>query len=465
MPALSDKKILLGLSGGIAAYKSAILARRLIEQGATVRVVMTAGAQAFVQPLTFQALTGNPVHLDLLDPGAEAAMGHIELARWADAIVIAPASANLLARLAHGMADDLLSTLCLASDAPIYLAPAMNRLMWQNPATVHNCSILAARGLVFFGPAEGAQACGETGAGRMLEPEAIRDQLIAALAAAPLDTPLDTASDSAAVHDMPADLSLSPPTVPGDPPAAGSVPASVQVLAGKRMLITAGPTREAIDPVRYISNHSSGKMGFALAEAARNAGATVTLVAGPVSLPSVEGIHRIDVVSATDMLDAVLNEIEHVDVFISVAAVSDYRLEQVMGQKIKKNSEQMTLSLVRNPDILMSVANLARRPFCVGFAAETEQVQAHALAKMHAKRLDMIAANHVAQPGNPVFGTDTNALDVYWPTARNAQDRNTDDQDAGDQGHAHIPAASKQFVAESLLGLIATRLREREKAA
>ncbi|ASJ76631.1 bifunctional phosphopantothenoylcysteine decarboxylase/phosphopantothenate--cysteine ligase CoaBC [Granulosicoccus antarcticus] len=411
MSTLTNKKILLGVSGGIAAYKSAILARRLIDEGATVRVVMTQGAQAFMQPLTFQALTGNPVHLDLLDPAAEAAMGHIELARWADAILIAPASANTLARLAHGMASDLLSTLCLATDAPIHVAPAMNRLMWSNPATIDNCAILSKRGVSFFGPGSGAQACGEVGSGRMLEPEEIRDQMIAAMNNEPS-------------------------------PTANNGP-----LAGKQLLITAGPTREAIDPVRYISNHSSGKMGFALAEAARLAGAMVTLVAGPVALQAHSDIKRIDVVSAEQMLKAVMSQVDKADVFISVAAVSDYRLTEVMDQKIKKNSTEMTLTLVRNPDILKSVADLPNRPFVVGFAAETENVEVHARGKLEKKALDMIAANHVGQADNPVFSSDTNALDVYWPA---------------DNGHEHIPSATKQSVAHSLLDIIGQQMSARK---
>ncbi|NND90109.1 MAG: bifunctional phosphopantothenoylcysteine decarboxylase/phosphopantothenate--cysteine ligase CoaBC [Granulosicoccus sp.] len=431
MTALTNKHILLGVTGGIAAYKSAVLARRLMDEGAAVQVIMTPGAQAFVQPLTFQALTGNPVRLDLLDPAAEAAMGHIELARWADAILIAPASANTLARLAHGMASDLLSTVCLATEAPIHVAPAMNRLMWQNTATIANCQTLASRGVLFFGPAEGAQACGETGAGRMLEPEEIRDALL---------TCLHPDARSSEVGS----------TTPADRYSHTGRTASRSTagrLSGKRILITAGPTRESIDPVRYISNHSSGKMGFALAEEALKAGAQVTLIAGPVSLQSAPGIRRIDVISADDMLRAVLAQAGSADVFISVAAVSDYRLEQVMDQKIKKNNDHMALSLVRNPDILKSVASLTERPFCVGFAAETEQLEAHARAKMQSKRLDMIAANHVGQPANPVFGTDTNSLEVYWP---------------GKHGHAHIPAASKHEVAASLLSIIAERLKARE---
>lgn len=410
MQSLTNRKILLGITGGIAAYKSAILARRLIDAGATVKVVMTAGAQAFIQPLTFQALTGNPVHTNLLDPDAEAAMGHIELARWADYILIAPATANTLAKIAQGLADDLLTTLCLATDAPLYVAPAMNRLMWNNPATQANCQRLKSRGVTFLGPDEGAQACGETGAGRMLEPEAIRDALIQQMANA------ENAS----------------PTI-----------GTSQLLSGHRLLITAGPTQEAIDPVRYISNHSSGKMGFAIADAAVNMGASVTLVAGPVTLSTSTDIKRIDVISAEDMLAAVMAQVPEHDVFISVAAVADYRLEKVMDQKIKKNDDQMQLSLIRNPDILNSVSTLPNRPFCVGFAAETENVENHARDKLKRKQLDMIAANDVGQADNPVFGSDTNSLNVYWPE---------------NDGHRNIPSGSKHEVAKTLLKILAERL-------
>ncbi len=408
MQALKKKKILLGISGGIAAYKSAILARRLIEEGATVKVVMSSGAQAFIQPLTFQALTGNPVHTDLLDPAAEAAMGHIELARWADCILIAPATANTLARIANGLSDDLLSTLCLATDAPLFVAPAMNRLMWANAATTANCETLASRGVHFFGPGEGFQACGEVGSGRMMEPEDIRDALIASLNS--------TAS------------------------------ASELALSGKNLLITAGPTREAIDPVRYLSNHSSGKMGFAIADAATKMGASVTLVAGPVSLTANPDVKRIDVSSANDMLDAVMQQVSTSDVFISVAAVADYRLEEVKEQKIKKSDDTMQLTLVRNPDILKSVSTLPNRPFCLGFAAETENVEEHARGKLKNKNLDMIAANNVGNKDNPVFGSDTNSLDVYWP----------------EDGHSKIPSGSKHDVAKALLELLTQRLENTE---
>lgn len=410
MQSLNNKKILLGITGGIAAYKSAILARRLIEAGATVKVVMTTGAQAFIQPLTFQALTGNTVHTDLLDSDAEAAMGHIELARWADYILIAPATANTLAKITHGMADDLLTTLCLATDAPLYVAPAMNRLMWNNPATQSNCQLLKSRGVTFLGPGEGAQACGETGAGRMLEPEDIRDALIHHVA------------------------SLNSPT---------HSPASSRMLTGHKLLITAGPTQEAIDPVRYISNHSSGKMGFAIAEAAMSMGASVTLVAGPVSLSASPAIKRIDVITAEQMLEAVMGQVAEHDVFISVAAVADYRLETVMDQKIKKNDDQMQLSLIRNPDILKRVSTLKTRPFCLGFAAETENVEIHARSKLKRKQLDMIAANNVGQADNPVFGSDTNSLNVYWPE---------------NDGHQNIPSGSKHEVARTLLAILAERL-------
>lgn len=411
MLSLNNRHVLLGVTGGIAAYKSAILARRLIDAGATVRVVMTAGAQAFVQPLTFQALTGNPVHTDLLDSDAEAAMGHIELARWADCILIAPATANTLARITHGMADDLLSTLCLATDAPLYMAPAMNRLMWNNPATQSNCQRLRSRGVTFLGPDEGLQACGETGAGRMLEPEDIRDALVQHLA------------------------SLKP--------TSGNA-AHSQLLTGHALLITAGPTQEAIDPVRYISNHSSGKMGFAIAEAALHMGASVTLVAGPVSLSASAAINRIDVTTAEDMLGAVMSQVAKHDVFISVAAVADYRLETVMDHKIKKSDDKMQLSLIRNPDILKRVSTLATRPFCLGFAAETQNVENHARSKLKGKQLDMIAANNVAQADNPVFGSDTNSLNVYWPE---------------NDGHQNIPSGSKHEVARTLLVILAERLR------
>jgi len=359
---------------------------------------MTEGAQAFISPMTFQALTGHPVHTDLLDPTAEAAMGHIELARWADLILIAPASANIIARLAHGFASDLLSTLCLATDAKIAVAAAMNRLMWANAATVDNIDTLQPRGVILLGPGVGDQACGEVGAGRMLEPLDIR----------------------VAVADMFASNSSG-------------------ALQQTRVLITAGPTREAIDPVRYLSNRSSGKMGFAVAEAAAQQGGDVTLVAGPVHLSTPAAVHRIDVISATDMQEAVLSLTAETDIFISVAAVADYRLQAVAKQKIKKSDEAMSLQLERNPDILATVAHLDKPPFCVGFAAETQNVEHYARAKLEKKRLHMIAANHVAQQDNAVFNSDTNALEVFWR----------------DGGHASIATAKKKKVAQELIALIA----------
>ena len=413
MTLLHGHKVLLGITGGIASYKSATLARRLIDAGAEVRVVMTDGAQAFIRPLTLQALTGQPVHTDLLDPAAEAAMGHIELARWADSVLVAPASANTLARLAGGFADDLLSTLCLATDAPLYLAPAMNRLMWAHPATTENVARLVARGVVVLEPAEGLQACGETGAGRMPEPEELRDALAAHVG-----------------------LRLGSPPEPDDP------------LAGLSVVVSAGPTQEAIDPVRFLGNRSSGRMGFAIAAAAARRGARVTLVAGPVALETPPGVERRDVVSARDMREAVLAAVTRADgdagpadVFVGVAAVADYRVADVAPEKIKKSAESMTLELVRNPDILAEVAALPARPFSVGFAAETERVEAHARGKLERKRLDLIAANHVAQPGNAVFGSDTNALDVFWPP----------------DGRVRIDMAAKTEVAERLLDVVAER--------
>ncbi len=370
---MQRNRILLGVTGGIAAYKSAELVRRLRERGAEVQVVMTAAAREFVGALTFQALSGRPVRTDLWDSAAEAAMGHIELARWAEAVLVAPATADFLARLAEGRADDLLTTLCLATAAPIAVAPAMNRLMWANAATVANVERLRQRGVRMFGPAEGAQACGEVGEGRMLEPAELADQLAALL------------------------------------PAAGP-------LHGRRVLITAGPTRERIDPVRFISNRSSGKMGFAVAQAAREAGAEVVLVSGPVSLPTPPGVRRVDVESAEAMLTAVQNEVAAADIFISTAAVADYRPAHPSGQKIKKTSERLQLEMERTTDVLASVAARADRPFVVGFAAETESVEQNARAKLLKKNLDMIAANEVSHSKG--FDCADNHLIVLWRNAR-----------------------------------------------
>lgn len=366
---LSNRHILLGVTGGIAAYKSAELVRRLQDHGAQVRVVMTRAAQEFITPLTLQALSGNPVHTELLDPAAEAAMGHIELARWADLVLVAPASADFIARLAHGHADDLLTTLCLATPAPIAIAPAMNQGMWRDPATLANIELLRSRDVVCFGPAEGSQACGDVGPGRMLEP----DQLAAR--------------------------------------AAELFPS--RRLDGKRVLITAGPTREAIDPVRYISNHSSGKMGFALAQAAVDAGAQVTLIAGPVALRTPERVTRVDVESAQQMFDAVLERVAECDIFIAAAAVADYRPVQAVPDKIKKQNAELTLTLVRNPDIVATVAQSRPKPFTVGFAAETQNVREYARDKLERKNLDLIIANNVAEPGIG-FNSDNNAVTVLW---------------------------------------------------
>jgi phosphopantothenoylcysteine decarboxylase/phosphopantothenate--cysteine ligase len=365
-------RVLLGVTGGIAAYKSAELTRRLKERGADVQVVMTAGAREFVTPLTFQALSGRPVRTDLWDAAAEAAMGHIELARWPQRIVIAPATADFIARLAHGLADDLLSTLCLATDVPIVVVPAMNRLMWANAATQANVAALRQRGITILGPAEGAQACGETGAGRMIEPHAIVDALFAA-------------TKKCCVN---------------------------EALRGRKVVVTAGPTRERIDPVRFITNRSSGKMGYAVAEAARDAGATVVIVSGPVNVPTPHGIKRVDVETAEQMMNAVQAELADTDVFIAAAAVSDYRMREVAAHKIKKTSDELSLQLSRTPDILATVAAGSPRPFVVGFAAETQNVERNALAKLEGKKLDMIAANQVGE--GLAFDCDDNALTVYW---------------------------------------------------
>ena len=397
------ERILLGVTGGIAAYKSAEIVRRLKERGAEVQVVMTGAARQFVTPLTFQALSGRPVRTDLWDDAAEAAMGHIELARWADRILVAPASADFLARLAHGLASDLLTTLCLATDVPITVAPAMNRLMWANAATRANMALLAARGIEVIGPAEGDQACGETGPGRMAEP----DVLAAAV--------IDRAATSGA-------------------------------LAGRKVIVTAGPTRERIDPVRFITNRSSGKMGFAVAEAARDAGAEVILISGPVSVCTPPGIRRVDVETADQMLAAVNENLGGADIFIAAAAVSDYRPVQVSMEKIKKTSDSLMLALSRTTDILATVAAGAARPFVVGFAAETQNVERNALAKLEGKNLDMIAANQVGE--GLAFDQDDNALTVYWRG-----------------GGRELKRAGKAQIAAELVALIAERFANRVSGA
>ncbi len=368
MSSLTNKRILLGVTGGIAAYKSAELIRRLQDAGAAVRVVMTPAAQQFITPLTLQALSGFPVSTDLLDPEAEAAMGHIELARWADLVFIAPASADFIAKLASGEGTDLLSTVCLAARSALAVAPAMNQAMWANLATADNIARIRDRGIHIFGPASGVQACGDQGYGRMSEPEQL-------------------AEECAKLFET------------GE-------------LAGKRVVITAGPTREALDPVRYLSNHSSGKMGYALAEALAEAGARTTLISGPVSINAPERVELVNVESAVDMYEAALTHASGADIFIAAAAVADFRVKDVAKNKIKKGSEDsMTLQLVKNPDILASVSELEARPFCVGFAAETDNVVDYARAKLERKNLDLIIANDVSQ-ASIGFNSDDNAVTV-----------------------------------------------------
>jgi len=398
----SKTRILLGVTAGIAAYKSPDLVRRLIERGADVQVVMTTGAQRFVTPMTFQAVSGRPARGDLWDEGAEAAMGHIELARWAQLVLIAPATADFIARLAHGRADDLLTTLCLATEAPLVVAPAMNRVMWANKATQANIGILESRGVRILGPASGNQACGEVGQGRMWEPTLLASSLLEA------------------------------------PPNAG-------LLTGINVLITAGPTREHLDPVRYLTNRSSGKMGFAIAEAAREAGAHVTLITGPVQLPSPAGVTRIDVESAREMYAAVHRQVDKADVFIAAAAVADFQPVSIAKQKIKKQGGMVKLDLEPAPDIVKSVADMSKRPLVVGFAAETNDVEENARSKLKRKKLDMIAANQVGE--GLAFDCDDNALTVLWPG-----------------GKTEITRAPKLQVARELIVLIAKRLPPSEGA-
>jgi len=365
MNPLAGKKILLGITGGIAAYKSAVLCRDLMRLGADVRVIMTEAATQFITPLTLQALSGHPVHSDLFDAEAEHGMGHIELARWADQFLIAPASAQTISKIARGEADNLLTTTVLATEAPLLIAPAMNTVMWQDPAMRENINLLFARGATLLGPASGDQACGEDGPGRMLEPLEITQHLL--------------------LHMQP------------------------ELLAGKNIVITAGPTWEAIDPVRGLTNHSSGKMGYALASALRDAGAKVKLISGPVLLRTPHNVDRLDITSAQEMADAVMENISGCDIFVAVAAVADYRPIESAKQKIKKNAETLNLELVRNPDILAMVAALDNPPYTVGFAAETEKLTEHATEKFTAKGIDLIAANPVSGD-NSAFDSDSNEL-------------------------------------------------------
>ena len=376
MQILQGKKILLGISGGIAAYKTPELVRRLKDQGADVRVVMTEGAKAFITPLTLQAVSANAVSDSLLDTQAELAMGHIELAKWADFILIAPATADLIAKIAAGMANDLLTTLCLATAAPIAIAPAMNQQMWHNLATQNNMKTLTSWQYSIFGPGAGEQACGDVGLGRMLEVHEL------------------VTLTCHAMENMNNDTSKPKP------------------LAGQKWLITAGPTREAIDPVRYISNHSSGKMGFAIANAAQQLGADVTIISGPVSIATPPHCDKIAVTSAMEMHQHALDHAATSDVFVACAAVADYRIDHIADEKIKKSHDTMQLNLIKNPDIVADVAALKNKPFTVGFAAETQDVEHYARDKLARKSLDMIAANNVAEQGQG-FNSDDNALTVF----------------------------------------------------
>ena len=396
MLSLTNKRILLGITGGIAAYKSAELTRLLVKAGAEVHVAMTPSATEFITPLTLQALSGHRVHLDLLDAEAEAGMGHIELARWADLIVIAPATADFMARMTHGQADDLLTAVILASTAQIAIAPAMNQAMWADGITQSNLEALQHRRIHVWGPASGEQACGDVGPGRMIEPQEIADR------------------------------------------CAGMF--ETTRLTGKKVLITGGPTREAIDPVRFISNHSSGKMAFALAAEAAAAGAQVSLVSGPVHLPTPDRVGRTDVESAEQMLEAVMARVADTDIFIGVAAVADYRPATIEAQKIKKNADSMTLALVKNPDIISRVAALSDGPMVVGFAAETEHLEANGTEKLKRKGLDLLFANKA---------TETFNSDEVTVTALSGHSQQT------------LGPGSKLNIARLMLDLIAEHLEQK----
>ena len=399
-------KIVVGVAGSIAAYKTPDLVRRLKEQNCEVRVVMTDGARAFISPLTLQAVSGNPVVYDLLDPAHEAGMGHIELSRWADLIVIAPASANTISKLACGLANDLLGAICLAAPCPIVIAPGMNRLMWDNPAIQDNLALLRERGLDIMEPGSGSQACGEVGKGRMPEPLEIRDYLMGHY--------------------------------------GKKAQARATLLAGKRVVITAGPTVEEIDPVRYISNYSSGKMGYALAESAKKAGAEVTLISGPVALTPPAGVEFISIKTAAELLAASLKSVDADGIFIAAAAVADYRVANPAAQKLKKtdDSDTMTLVLTKNPDILASVSSLPqnKRPFCIGFAAETNDVLQHGKEKRARKNLDMICINDVS--GGKVFGQDSNEMIIL---------------DRSDREYP-LKKAPKETIADEIITLVSAQL-------
>ncbi|WP_409075007.1 bifunctional phosphopantothenoylcysteine decarboxylase/phosphopantothenate--cysteine ligase CoaBC [Pantoea sp. C3] len=405
MMGLAGKKILLGVSGGIAAYKAPELVRRLRDRGAEVRVMMTEGAKAFITPLSLQAVSGYPVFDDLLDPAAEAAMGHIELAKWADLIILAPATADLIARVTAGMANDLVTTSCLATAAPIAVVPAMNQQMYRAAVTQQNLQILHARGLLIWGPDSGSQACGDVGPGRMLDPLQIVDHAV---------------QWASPVND----------------------------LQHINIMITAGPTREALDPVRYLTNKSSGKMGFSIATAAAKRGANVTLVAGPVNLTTPTGVKRIDVTTALEMQSAVMGKIDQQHIFIASAAVADYRAAEIAAEKIKKQGgdDNVTLQLIKNPDIVAGVAALQKgRPFVVGFAAETQNVEEYARQKRVRKNLDLICANDVAKAGQG-FDSDTNALHLFWQ-----------------EGEKHLPLSDKSLLGQQLLDEIVSRYDEKNR--
>lgn len=403
MMGLSGKRIVLGVSGGIAAYKTPELVRRLRDRGAEVRVVMTDAAKAFITPLSLQAVSGFPVSDDLLDPAAEAAMGHIELGKWADLVILAPATADLIARVTTGMANDLVTTICLATAAPIAIVPAMNQQMYRALSTQHNLQLLAQRGVMIWGPDSGSQACGDVGPGRMLDPLAI------------------------------VDLAVSWATPVND-------------LQHLHIMITAGPTREALDPVRFISNHSSGKMGFAIAAAAAKRGASVTLVAGPVELPTPPWVKRIDVTTALEMQHAVMEQVAKQHIFIGCAAVADYRAAAVAEEKIKKQGDEITLKMVKNPDIVAGVAALAEgRPYVVGFAAETQNVEEYAQQKRARKNLDLICANNVAKAGQG-FNSDSNALHLFWQ-----------------EGDKILPLSDKSLLGQQLLDEIVIHYDEKNR--
>ncbi|MDN4628189.1 bifunctional phosphopantothenoylcysteine decarboxylase/phosphopantothenate--cysteine ligase CoaBC [Erwinia sp. PsM31] len=400
---LTGKRIVLGVSGGIAAYKAPELVRRLRDRGAEVRVVLTAAAKAFITPLSLQAVSGHPVSDDLLDPAAEAAMGHIELGKWADLVILAPATADLIARVAAGMANDLVTTICLATAAPVAVVPAMNQQMYRAAATQHNLQVLQARGLMIWGPDSGSQACGDVGPGRMLDPLTIVDEAVR------WATPQ---------HD----------------------------LTHLNVMVTAGPTRESLDPVRFISNHSSGKMGFAVAAAAAKRGANVTLVAGPVALATPPGVKRIDVISALEMQQAVMASAAEQQIFIAAAAVGDYRAAEVSSEKIKKQGDEILLKMIKNPDIVAGVAAMQQnRPYVVGFAAETRNVEEYARQKRIRKNLDLICANDVSKAGHG-FNSDTNALHLFWQEENKA-----------------LPLGDKQLLGQQLLDEIVSRYEEKNR--